>query len=106
MILEDDDHDRCAWRDLEFEHRIRIALQSTAHVKGALTAVSLLFRRHNDGSSLSSGQGDVEGKTRKRSEVVPGCRGCRRFVIVERTIKLGGVRAQFRPNPIGTLATG
>jgi len=68
-------------------------LQSTTLVQGALTAVSLLFRRHNDGSSLSSGQGSVEGKTRKRSEVVPGCRGCRRFVIVERTIKLGGVRA-------------
>lgn len=75
-------------------------------LQGALTAVSL-FRRHDVGSSLSSGQGkQVEGVTRKRSDVVAGCRGCRRFDRVERTIKLRGVVAAFRPNPIGGLATG
>ena len=66
---------------------------------GALTAVTL-FRRHYDGFSLSSGQGkQVEGMTRKRSEVVPGCRGCRRFDRVERTINLRGVVAAFCSKP-------
>lgn len=73
--------------------------QITGVPEGALTAVSL-FRRHGDGVSLSSGQGrEVEGMTRKRSEVVPGCRGCRRFEIVERTINLQGVVAAIRPSP-------
>ena len=68
-------------------------------LEGALTAVTL-FRRHIDGFSLSSGQGkQVEGMTRKRSEVVPGCRGCRRFDRVERTINLQGVVVAIRPNP-------
>ncbi|KAJ5725823.1 uncharacterized protein N7483_007180 [Penicillium malachiteum] len=37
--------------------------------------------------------------TRKRSEVVAGCRGCRRFDRDERTIKLQGVVADFRTRP-------
>lgn len=50
--------------------------------------------------SLSSGRGgEVEEMTRKRSEVVAGCRGCRRFDRVERTINLQGVVADFRPSP-------
>lgn len=59
------DHDVSPMRlgDLE----LRSSLAATGRLQGALTAVSL-FRRHNDGSSLSSGQGkQVEGMTRKRS---------------------------------------